>query len=524
MENILNNFPIISEYKFINSFYTLITYPVESKFRNENLRTEIIIEKEIQEYYYNFTLEVYNSTILQQIKEKKRHFLGLLVASATTGIYFNDVANFTNITDYVLFLLKINWITFLPSFIFYNLGVYYLFKDNSSLIDINKIINNKDKLKNIKIIFQITSLGFNIESIKASLNSVIYWKNIINKKYNINLNSSIWIVIEENYYNKFKEEYEAIKRINKEINLIIVPSEYKTENNTKFKARALNYACELRKQLGLANKNVWIYFQDEETNVGEDTILGIIEFIIDSNDKYLVGNGIILYPLDFENTSIHLQEIIRTGNEDIKNLFWQKEKKIPLFGYHGSHFLVRADIEAKIGWDFGICRAEDWLFHIKVAEKYGKVVSYMKGFAYEKSPYTLIERLKQRRRWILGNFDLIKRKDISLKFKLPIYYSIFMLYFPIPSLCLAPLATLLTNTGMFPFSFLVGFLWFTIFRNYIISYNLHLKYLDKSKIKIHSLLINWIKGAIIEIINPWYALIRRTNSYEVINKDKRKKV
>jgi len=47
MENILNNFPIISEYKFINSFYTLITYPVESKFRNENLRTEIIIEKEI---------------------------------------------------------------------------------------------------------------------------------------------------------------------------------------------------------------------------------------------------------------------------------------------------------------------------------------------------------------------------------------------------------------------------------------------------------------------------------------------
>jgi len=99
-----------------------------------------------------------------------------------------------------------------------------------------------------------------------------------------------------------------------------------------------------------------------------------------------------------------------------------------------------------------------------------------------------------------------------------------MLYFPIPSLCLAPLATLLTNTGMFPFSFLVGFLWFTIFRNYIISYNLHLKYLDKSKIKIHSLLINWIKGAIIEIINPWYALIRRTNSYEVINKDKRKKV
>jgi len=56
--------------------------------------------------------------------------------------------------------------------------------------------------------------------------------------------------------------------------------------------------------LGLANKNVWIYFQDEETNVGEDTILGIIEFIIDSNDKYLVGNGIILYPLDFENTTI----------------------------------------------------------------------------------------------------------------------------------------------------------------------------------------------------------------------------
>ncbi|MDT7865128.1 MAG: glycosyltransferase family 2 protein [Thermoproteota archaeon] len=524
MERAFNGFTIISESKFINSFHALIMHSIETRFsRNKQFYAETIIEKEVKEPYYNFTLDAYNSTMMQQIKEKNAHFLGLFTTSVATGIFLNEFSMFTTVSDYIIFLLKINWITFLPTFIFYNLGIYYLFKGNDSLIDINKIINNKHKLINKKIIFQITSVGFNIESIKSSLNSVIYWKNVIKKKFNININSSIWIVIEEFYYNKFKKEYETIKKINKEINLIIVPSNYQTKNNTKFKARALNYSCELRKQLGLANKDVWIYFQDEETCVGEDTILGILEFIIDSEDKYFVGNGIILYPLDFENTSIHAQEIIRTGSEDIRNLFWQKVKKIPLFGYHGSHFLVRSDIEAEIGWDFGICRAEDWLFHIKVAEKYGNVVSYMKGFAYEKSPYTLIDRLKQRRRWILGNFDIVKRKDVSLKFKLSIYYSIFLLYFPIPSLVLATLATLYTNIGMFPFSFFVGFLWFSVIRNYIISYNLHSRYLDKTKIKFYTLLINWIKGAIIEIINPWYALIKRVNSYEVINKDRKTK-
>ncbi|MDT7886161.1 MAG: glycosyltransferase family 2 protein [Thermoproteota archaeon] len=525
MERSFNGFAIISESKFINSFHALLTYATEVKItHNKEIYAELSLEEEIKELYFNFTLDAYNKTLLQQIKEKNAHFLGLFTSSVATGVFLNEYSTFTTVSDYIIFLLKINWITFLPAFIFYNLGVYYLFKENDNLIDINKIVNNKNKLDNKKIIFQITSLGFNIESIKTSLNSVIYWKNIIKKKFNININSSIWIVIEEFYYNKFKKEYETIKKINKEINLIIVPSNYQTKNNTKFKARALNYSCELRKQLGLANKDVWIYFQDEETCVGEDTILGILEFIIDAEDKYFLGNGIILYPLDFENTSIHAQELIRTGNEDIKNLFWQKVKKIPLFGYHGSHFLVRSDIEAEIGWDFGICRAEDWLFHIKVAEKYGKVVSYMKGFAYEKSPYTLMDRLKQRRRWILGNFDIIKRKDISLKFKLPIYYSIFLLYFPIPSLLLATLATLYTNIGMFPFSFLVGFMWFTMLRNYILSYNLHSRYLDKTKIKIYSLLINWIKGAVIEVINPWYALIKRVHSYEVINKDKKQRL
>jgi hypothetical protein len=309
-----------------------------------------------------------------------------------------------------------------------------------------------------------------------------------------------------------------IQKINKEINLIIVPSNYQTKNNTKFKARALNYSCELRKQLGLANKDVWIYFQDEETCVGEDTILGILEFIIDAEDKYFVGNGIILYPLDFENTSINAQELLRSG-DDIRNLSWQKIKKTALLGYHGSHFLIRSDIEAEIGWDFGICRAEDWLFHIKVTEKHGKVYSFMKGFAYEKSPLTLRDRLKQRRRWIIGNYDIVKRKDVSLKFKLQIYYSLFLLYFPIPSLILASL-----NVGIFPLGFLAGFIWFSILRNYVISYNLHSRYLDKTKIKIYRLLINWIKGAIIEIINPWYALIKRVHSYEVINKDKKQRL
>jgi beta-1,4-mannosyltransferase len=37
-----------------------------------------------------------------------------------------------------------------------------------------------------------------------------------------------------------------------------------------------------------------------------------------------------------------------------------------IFGYHGSHFICRADAEETIGWDFGEIKAEDLLFTRKV--------------------------------------------------------------------------------------------------------------------------------------------------------------
>ncbi len=108
MERSFNGFAIISESKFINSFHALLTYATEVKItHNKEIYAELSLEEEIKELYFNFTLDAYNKTLLQQIKEKNPHFLGLFTSSVATGIFLNEYSTFTTVSDYIIFLLKI---------------------------------------------------------------------------------------------------------------------------------------------------------------------------------------------------------------------------------------------------------------------------------------------------------------------------------------------------------------------------------------------------------------------------------
>ncbi|MEM1782227.1 MAG: hypothetical protein QW441_06710 [Nitrososphaerota archaeon] len=61
--------------------------------------------------------------------------------------------------------------------------------------------------------------------------------------------------------------------------IIVVPRGFSTARDTKFKARALTYTLNVMDKEGLINENVWIYHQDDETKVGEDTMIGIMDYI-----------------------------------------------------------------------------------------------------------------------------------------------------------------------------------------------------------------------------------------------------
>jgi hypothetical protein len=51
----------------------------------------------------------------------------------------------------------------------------------------------------------------------------------------------------------------------------------------------------LRSDRGLDGPNDWIYYQDTETQIGEDTVLGNLDFVLNSDDSTRAGSGIILY-------------------------------------------------------------------------------------------------------------------------------------------------------------------------------------------------------------------------------------
>jgi len=66
----------------------------------------------------------------------------------------------------------------------------------------------------------------------------------------------------------------------------------------------------------------------------------------------------------------------------------------------GSHFIVRSDVEASIGWDFGEITVEDFIFSYLL--KHNSIqLSILKGFAYERPTLTYKDFLRQRR-WVKG--------------------------------------------------------------------------------------------------------------------------
>jgi hypothetical protein len=303
--------------------------------------------------------------------------------------------------------------------------------------------------------------------------------------------------------------------------LVIVPQDYETPNHSGFKARALHYASEVRINRGIDTPDDWIYHQDTETMIGEDTVLGCLDFVTDATDERLIGAGIILYPQDWKCRFNSVEETTRSVG-DLGAMGQMKMWGVVPFGYHGSHLIVRADIENEIGWDFGRVRSEDLLFSLKLRERFGGVTRGLKGFAYEKPPFTVRDHLKQRRRWILGSIEVLARKDVKTKYKLPLIYSLGSWLSALPSIMATSIGFLYPTGGVIPIigGIITGFMWWTIYSAYKVGLEMHEVYVDKPETH-KRLKMVWgaALGMFLDAVAPWYAVLRRTKKYEEIRKD-----
>ncbi len=350
-------------------------------------------------------------------------FLALGVAITVPGA-FNSFHMVKFYSYRTLMMLKYVWLVFVPySFI----ALAAMLRNPRRDFDLEKI----EQRGNYTVIFQITTRGLEIDAVKRSVNSVLFWAPKYLKKF------EVWIVTEEDIPEENRRFFEEISQ-DDHVRVLYVPRDFRTPRGTMYKARALCYAAKVRELEGLARSDVWVYLMDEESVVGEDTVLSIIEFV----ERYaprgkLVAQGMIVYPNFWgRNIFTSIADISRIV-QDITLYRLQFTYGRPFLAVHGSHLLVRADVEKEVGWDFGPVRAEDLIFGLVVAKRFGRVWGWLRGKLYEQSPFTLKDYAKQRRRWMWGLMDVVRCSDVALRDRILVAFNIASWLLAIPSIAIS---------------------------------------------------------------------------------------
>ena len=211
--------------------------------------------------------------------------------------------------------------------------------------------------------------------------------------------------------------------LNQRTREIVVPSGYQTKRNTLFKARALNYCLE--NEVNRLSSNDWIVHLDEETILTKAALYGILDFI--ANDMGDIGQG----PISYANAahipcwSTTMADCIRLAFDYAIFRFQLSVLKRPVFGFKGSYIVMRHRVEKAIGFDLGPkgSIAEDCFFALKAWSR-GYIFEFIQGEMKENSPFTVMDYIRQRRRWFVGQLYTVLSRDIPLPYKLGIMLSI----------------------------------------------------------------------------------------------------
>ncbi|CAE1312017.1 EGH [Acanthosepion pharaonis] len=179
---------------------------------------------------------------------------------------------------------------------------------------------------------------------------------------------------------------------------VVVPDDYCSSKGTLYKARALNYCLE--EGVNYLNDGDWIVHLDEETLLTESSVIGVINFI--NEGKHDFGQGVITYADgEIVNWLTTLSDMVRVGMDYGMLRFCLKFLHKPVFSWKGSFIVSNAGVERKITYDFGPegSIAEDCFFALS-AWRDGYSFGFVEGDMHEKSTFSLMDYIKQRKRWV----------------------------------------------------------------------------------------------------------------------------
>ncbi len=259
--------------------------------------------------------------------------------------------------------------------------------------------------------FQITTKGNEVQVIKRSIDSIV---NLARISPLFEKNIQLLIVTDEQQEVATFSEYLHTLRIQFPVDVICVPSEYKTRNETELKARSLQYSLEYRKTNGNSYQNSspsYIFYFDAESTIDETNFRRVIHSLLNSPDKTIL-EGPIVYPHKYFEANVLSRQMEATRPFNCHHCV-QVMRNPPPLHLHGSNLLVEEKVVESIGWDFGKVKgepllAEDLMFGLKAYAKYGPQPFGWHGARIcEQPPFSVRESINARMRWITGAWQVI---------------------------------------------------------------------------------------------------------------------
>jgi egghead protein (zeste-white 4 protein) len=211
----------------------------------------------------------------------------------------------------------------------------------------------------------------------------------------------------------------ALPPASADLRYIVVPVNYQTSKGSKYKARALHYAL-VHSPLP---DDAWLVHLDEETHLTSSGVKGIAKMIgeEEASGQHRIGQGAITYHRNWKKHPIlTLAESVRTG-DDMARFYLQQRLGVTIFGLHGSYIVVRNDVEKRVGFNFGpegsITEDAFWALCCMAD---GARARWVHGYLEEQSTQSVMDFVKQRRRWFQGLVKVALQAPVPVKWRITI--------------------------------------------------------------------------------------------------------
>ena len=301
----------------------------------------------------------------------------------------------------------------------------------------------------------------------------------------------------------------------------VVPDNYQTKNNALYKARALQWSLE--PNVNILSDDDWIVHLDEETKLTDDVIYGFVDFIEKSSAD--IGQGVIVYADGvIENWLTTLADGLRVAFDYGVMRFGLQILKRPVFGFKGSFIIAKVKAEMDVGFDYGPKEsiAEDLRFALTAWDK-GYKFDFVQGVMVEKSTFSFMDFIKQRKRWFTGHFHVLWGNSLPLYCKsvlLPLNVVNMFLWIQVLNTIIAPFYPLI---ALDDYIFVIGIIIPTVLFSYMFGNFMSFRrrrfgIIPRICIAVISQLLMPVAGLLEAIATVWGFLTRNSLSFHIVEK------